>query len=59
MFDPFPLTMAPINWIAPELLTLDNTPYRPTVASDTYALAMVIYEVSFGFPAVAAGSNEN
>jgi len=48
IFDPFSLTRASINWTAPELLTPDNTLYQPSIASDIYALAMVIYEVSIG-----------
>ena len=47
IFDPFSLTRASINWTAPELLTPDNTSYQPSIPSDIYAFAMVIYEVSF------------
>lgn len=47
IFDPFSLNRGSINWTAPELLTPDTTPYQPSIPSDVYALAMVIYEVSF------------
>ena len=47
IFDPFSLSMASINWTAPELLTPDDTSCQPSIQSDTYALGMVIYEVSF------------
>ena len=45
-----------INWTAPELLNPDNTLFQPSVASDMYALAMVVYEVSVGSPPVSTGS---
>ena len=53
IFDPFSLTRASIDWTAPELLTLDNTRYQPSVSSDIYALAMVTYEVSIRPPPCA------
>ena len=46
IFDPFSLTKGSINWTAPELLTPDDTLFQPSVPSDVYALAMVIFEVS-------------
>lgn len=48
IFDPFSFTRTSINWTAPELLTPDNTLYQPSIPSDIYALAMVIYEVLTG-----------
>ena len=40
------LTRASIDWAAPELLAPDDTLHQPSFASDIYALAMVVYEVS-------------
>ena len=59
IFDPFSLTRASINWTAPELLNPDNTLFQPSVASDIYALAMVIFEVSIGSPSVVTGSDQD
>ena len=52
LFDQFSLTGESIHWTAPELLTTDDTTYQPTVASDVYALAMAIHEVSIVPPSV-------
>jgi len=59
IFDPFSLTRASINWTAPELLTPDNPLYQPSVASDIYALAMVVYEVSIDPSPVLIGINQD
>ena len=55
--DPLSLTRSSVIWTAPELLTPDNTPYRPSVAGDVYAFAMVIYEVSVGSPPILTCSD--
>ena len=41
-----------LQWMSPELLKLVGTGsnIRPTCESDRYALAMVIYEVSWRYP---------
>ena len=57
IFDEFSLTRMSINWTAPELLTPDDTLYEPSVASDVYAFAMVIYEVSIDALPELIGSN--
>lgn len=59
IFDPFSLTRASINWTAPELLTPENTVYQPSVSSDIYALAMVVYEVRIGSPPIVTGSDRD
>ena len=45
IFDPFSLTRESINWTAPELLSVDSDKRGPSLASDIYALAMVMHEV--------------
>jgi serine/threonine protein kinase len=46
MFDVFSLSKASVNWTAPEIFAPGERDFRPTFASDIYALGMLIYEVT-------------
>lgn len=45
MFDVFSMTKASVNWTAPEIFDSGGRDFKPTFASDIYALGMLIYEV--------------
>ena len=45
MFDVFSMSKASINWTAPEIFVPGERGFKPTFASDIYALGMLIYEV--------------
>lgn len=47
MFDVFSMSKASVNWTAPEIFAPGERDFRPTFASDIYALGMLIYEVTF------------
>ena len=47
MFDVFSMSKASVNWTAPEIFAPGERDFKPTYASDTYALGMLIYEVTF------------
>ena len=44
-FDVFSMSRTSINWTAPEILTPEVHDFKPTFASDIYALGMLVYEV--------------
>lgn len=46
MFDVFSMTKVSVNWTAPEIFTPGERDFKPTYASDIYALGMLIYEVT-------------
>lgn len=46
MFDAFSMSRTSVNWVAPEIFAPGEQGYRPTLASDIYALGMLIYEVT-------------
>lgn len=46
MFDVFSMSKASVNWTAPEIFAPGDRDFRPTFASDIYALGMLIYEVA-------------
>lgn len=46
MFDVFSMSKASVNWTAPEIFAPGERDFRPTFASDIYALGMLIYEVT-------------
>ena len=46
MFDVFSMSKASVNWTAPEIFAPGDTDFRPTFASDIYALGMLVYEVT-------------
>jgi len=46
MFDVFSMSKASVNWTAPEIFAPGDTDFKPTFASDTYALGMLVYEVT-------------
>lgn len=48
MFDAFSMSKASINWTAPEIFVPGERDFKPTYASDIYALGMLIYEVLTG-----------
>ena len=58
MPDILSLTRASVNWTAPELLVPDGVLCQPSVASDVYALAMVIYEVSLALLPKVTGPDQ-
>ena len=47
MFDVFSMSKASVNWTAPEIFVPGGREFRPTFASDIYALGMLIYEVTY------------
>lgn len=56
MFDVFAMSKTSVNWTAPEIFVPGERDFRPTFASDIYALGMLIYEVTHP-PAVFFGSD--
>ena len=46
MFDVFSMSKASVNWTAPEIFAPGDTDFKPTFASDIYALGMLVYEVT-------------
>ena len=46
MFDVFSMSKASINWTAPEIFAPGECDFKPTFASDIYALGMLMYEVT-------------
>lgn len=47
MFDVFSMTKASVYWTAPEIFAPGDCDFKPTFASDIYALGMLIYEVTY------------
>lgn len=47
MFDVFSMSKASVNWTAPEIFAPGERNFRPTFASDIYAIGMLIYEVTY------------
>ena len=45
MFDVFSMSRTSVNWTAPEIFAPGDRDFKPTFASDIYALGMLIYEV--------------
>ena len=45
MFDVFSMSKASVNWTAPEIFVPGGDDFKPTFASDVYALGMLTYEV--------------
>lgn len=46
MFDALSMSRTSVNWVAPEIFDPGEQGYKPTFASDIYALGMLIYEVT-------------
>lgn len=46
MFDIFSMSKASVNWTAPEIFSPEAGGFKPTFASDIYALGMLMYEVT-------------
>ena len=46
MFDIFSMSRASVNWTAPEIFSPEAGGFKPTFASDIYALGMLVYEVN-------------
>ena len=46
MFDVFSMSKTSLNWTAPEIFAPGERDFRPTFASDVYALGMLVYEVT-------------
>jgi len=46
MFDKFSMSRASVNWTAPEIFASGGYGFKPTFASDIYALGMLMYEVT-------------